>query len=157
MFNCDKPFSQNGLSIFNWLAHVITAMWTKNIIIRIVRYNRKRHTLNKENRPCVVWLSWFHTKLSGRLLDPHPEEGPINHHFLSVRLPVHLSVGHFSQEWHVSFFWFCMINTLVLEYLKTDRGKEKGPKRPQNRVFWIFWKILPLAFPGNNLKLKLIL
>ena len=56
-----------------------------------------------------------------------------------------------------------------LEYLKTDRelffrkihfssnlGK-KDPKSPQNRSFWIFWKILSLVVPGNNLKWKLVL
>ena len=33
----------------------------------------------------------------------------------------------------------------------------KDSKWPQNRVFWIFWKILLLVFLWNNLKWKLIL
>ena len=33
----------------------------------------------------------------------------------------------------------------------------KDSKWPQNRVFWIFWKILSLVFLWNNLKWKLIL
>ena len=37
-----------------------------------------------------------------------------------------------------------------------NSGK-KCPKWPQDRFFWIFWKILSLVFLGNNLKQKLIL
>ena len=34
---------------------------------------------------------------------------------------------------------------------------ETGPKCAKNGVFCIFWKILSLAFPGNNLKCKIAL
>ena len=59
-------------------------------------------------------------------------------------------------------------NSRQLQYLRTGitffsrrihfpTFVQKGPKLPQNRVFWTIWKILPLIFPGNNLKWKLIL
>ena len=41
-------------------------------------------------------------------------------------------------------------------YFRPNLGK-KDPKWPQNKVFWVFWKILSLVFLGNNLKWKLIL
>ena len=56
-----------------------------------------------------------------------------------------------------------------MKYLKTCRALfskkihfcpklgKKGPKWPQNRVLWIFWKNFSLVFLGNNLKWKLIL
>ena len=56
-----------------------------------------------------------------------------------------------------------------LVYFKTDRAlffrkihfspnlDKKGPKWPQKRFLWIFWKILSLIFLGNNLKWKLLL
>ena len=57
-----------------------------------------------------------------------------------------------------------------MEYLKADRVffqensflpkfGQKRPKwshGPQNRVFWIFWKMLSFVFLGSNLKGKLI-
>ena len=56
-----------------------------------------------------------------------------------------------------------------MEYLKTDRAfffrkihfcpnlGKKGPKWPQNRAFWTFWKILWLVFLESNPDWKLIL
>ena len=82
---------------------------------------------------------------------------------LCVCLSVYPSISlAFSQKCVFNFF-------LILEHLKPDRALfskkihfcpnlgRKGPKWPQNRVIWIYCKILPLFFTGNNLKGKLIL
>ena len=75
-----------------------------------------------------------------------------------VCLPVCLSIHLFSL--------FCRNGSLVFSDFLHD-GENFFPeksifvqiwaKRTQNRVFWIFWKILSLLFPGNNVKWKLTL
>ena len=86
-------------------------------------------------------------------LDPCATEGPIKS-LLSVYLSVRPTVRHFSQEWFIVFSNFCtMLNNWNI--LKMTEAFFLG-KWPQNRFFWIFWKVLSLVFFWNNLKWKLI-
>ena len=114
----------------------------------------------------VTSASQCHSSIScTSLMDPRPTEGPTKS--LSVCLSVFLSFQHFSQDWFISSFhiFFSMVYSwkngkkspfFQKIHFCPNLGR-KGPKWPQNRVFQIFWKILSLVFPGNNLKLKLIL
>ena len=47
MVNCDK-IKQDWIIIFSWLTHVITTLWIKYVIVSIVSYNWKTHTLKKK-------------------------------------------------------------------------------------------------------------
>ena len=48
-------------------------------------------------------------------------------------------------------------NPFLQQNLFFPKLGQKDPNWPQNRVFWIFWRILSFVFLGNNLKWKLIL
>ena len=76
----------------------------------------------------------------------------------SVRLPVHLSVRHFSQEWIIVYFWFfAWWQVIGISKSWHSLFSRKTHFCPNLSFFWIFWKNLSLVCPGNNLKWRLIL
>ena len=102
------------------------------------------------------------------ILDPCPMEGPIKS-WLSICLFVCPSaVGHFYQEWVVSFHRFfapwqiigifknCQSHFLSKIHFFPKFG-QKLPKMTPKQVFFDFLKYFVISFPGNNLKQKLLL
>ena len=104
------------------------------------------------------------------LLDPRSwQEGSyeIGSVFPSVRLPYSIliltSVGKFSWNWLISFFWnlvWCWgpIFSYILQsqmFLKKN-GITNGRKGPKNKVFWLFKKIKSLVLYGIGLKQKFL-
>ena len=101
------------------------------------------------------------------IFGPHTTEGPTK-----SWLPVHPSISSaFSSGMAYYFFWFLALWEIIgmfkncpslffpekFIFAKIWAKKSKMAPWPQKRVFWIFWKLLLLAFLKINLKWKLTL
>ena len=118
--------------------------------------------MKKPNFCMLIQIHWI-TLIIG------PPSYRASYKIMLVCLSIHLSVQHFPQEWHISFFWFLarwqiigiFKNWLIRFSRKIHfcpglaRKGQNGHMAPK-RVFWIFLKNLSLVFLGSNLKWKLI-
>ena len=110
------------------------------------------------------WIATYNCQIAS--WTPVLTEGPIKSRFAYLSLC--LSVQHFSQDWPISFFRF-FAQWQIIRIFKNwwssffqgnsflPKFWRKGPNMVPKQFFFIFWKILLLGFPKNNLKWKLIL
>ena len=85
-----------------------------------------------------------------------PMKGPIRKRF-PVCLSVFLSISRFLHHGRL-LQYFKTVRVLFSRKIHLSQNLGKNcPKWPQNRVFWIFWKILTLVFVGIKLELLLLL
>ena len=74
--------------------------------------------------------------------------------FVKCIWKVWLEIFFFVEIWWPPFYLVILeILNYQSPYFWPNVG-EKTPKKSQNRIFWIFVKILSLGFPGNNLDWK---
>ena len=84
---------------------------------------------------------------------------------MEKNLDLNIEAGDKGLTYFLPMFPFISIPSVILvnsihcsllwKILCPSLGK-RSPKWRQNRVFWIFWEILSLVFPGSNLKWKLV-